>query len=82
MRKSYRLRSKIVHGSSYTKDIEINEEHLSFEELISRIEELLRKSIKKSIETGQEPDRILEDSPESIFFTTKNKTKNRSIKRM
>ena len=67
MRRTYDLRSDIVHGSSYSKNIEINEEKLSFEELVSWVEELLRKSIKKSIETGQEPKQILENSPESIF---------------
>ncbi|HJH25591.1 MAG TPA: hypothetical protein C5S37_02200 [Methanophagales archaeon] len=67
MRKAYNLRSKIVHGSSYSKNIEINEEKLSFGELVSLVEELLRKSIEKSIETGQKPDQILENCPESIF---------------
>ena len=67
MRKAYDLRSDIVHGSSYSKNIDINEEKLSFEELVSWVEELLRKSIKKSIDTGQEPRKILESSPESIF---------------
>lgn len=42
-------------------------EKLSIEELVSRVEELLRKSIKKSIKTEQKPDQILENSPESIF---------------
>ncbi|RLG34297.1 hypothetical protein DRN97_02870 [Methanosarcinales archaeon] len=67
MREAYNLRSKIVHGSSYSKNIEINEAKLSFRELVSRVEELLRRSIKKSIETGQRPNQILENSPESIF---------------
>ncbi|MGB7534024.1 MAG: hypothetical protein WA977_13785 [Halobacteriota archaeon] len=67
MRRAYDLRSDIVHGSSYSKNIEINGEKLSFGELVSWVEELLRKSIKKSIETGQKPDQILENSPESIF---------------
>lgn len=67
MRRTYDLRSDIVHGSSYSKNIEINGEKLSFGELVPRVEELLRKSIKKSIETGQKPDQILANSPESIF---------------
>jgi len=73
MRRSYDLRSDIVHGSSYSKNIEINGEKLSLGELVSRVEELLRKSIKKSIETGQKPDQILENSPESIFFFSRDK---------
>ncbi|MGB2841213.1 MAG: hypothetical protein WBC40_01855, partial [Halobacteriota archaeon] len=78
MRRAYDLRSDIVHGSNNSKNIEnknieINEEKLSLKEFVSRIEELLRKSIKKSIETGQKPDQILENSPESIFFSYKQK---------
>ena len=67
MRKAYKLRSDIVHGLGYSKNIEINKEELSFGEFVSRIEELLRKSIKKSFDTGQAPKNILEDSPEAIF---------------
>ena len=67
MRRAYDLRSDIVHGSSYSKNIEINEENFSFEEFVSRVEELLRKSIKRSIENGKKPEKILETSPESIF---------------
>ena len=68
MKKAYDLRSNIVHGSSYKEDIEINGKKHSLGELVSRIEDLLRRSIKRSIETGQEPKNILEDSPEAIFI--------------
>lgn len=68
MRIAYGIRSEIVHGTDYNKNIKINEEKLSVEELTSKIEGLLSKSIKRTIETGQRPDQILENSPESIFI--------------
>jgi hypothetical protein len=68
MRKAYGIRSDIVHGTDYNKNIKINEEELSVEELTSQIEGLLSKSIKRTIETGQKPNQILENSPESIFI--------------
>ena len=77
MRDAYKLRSKNVHGLSYNKSIEINGEERSIEEFVSKVEELLRKSIKNSIETGQKPDQILENSPESIFFSRDKKNKSK-----
>jgi hypothetical protein len=57
-----------THDLKVKGKLKIHEmEKLSFEELVSLVEELLRKSIKKSIETGQKPDQILETCPESIF---------------
>jgi len=57
-----------THDLKVKGKLKIHEmEKLSFEDFVSRVEELLRKTIKKSIEAGQKPDQILENSPESIF---------------
>lgn len=70
IKKAYDLRSKIVHGMNYDKNVEVNGESIPIQDFVSRIEELLRESIKESIKSSlqfKNRDSLLKKIDEKIF---------------
>lgn len=66
IKKAYDLRSKIVHGMNYDKNVEVNGENIPIQDFVSRIEELLRESIKSSLQFKNHVS-LLEKIDEKIF---------------
>ena len=66
IKKAYDLRSKIVHGLKYEKNVKINDKNISIQEFVSKIEEILRTSIKSALQFKDHPS-FLEKIDEKIF---------------
>ena len=66
MKKAYNLRSKIVHGSKYKNEVKINNKTIPIYKLVSNIEDILRKSIKKAL-NFKDSESFLESIDNYIF---------------